>query len=276
MFKRKFILMDDAPGAAGGGAPPAPGGEPPAAPAAPAADPTSILAAGKPPEPAPNEWIPEKFRVLNGEALDVEASAKKLAESYAGLEKRVGSGDVPPKTSDEYAVTVPEQFKEVWAEDDRFKAFRTAAHAEGFTQKQFDFAVGKYFEMVPDLVGGAAELDQTAAVEELRKTWKTDAEYSANVKDAYKAFAQFADPQDLAKMNEIGNNPVVLRMLAKIGKELGEGPGIPNDAGSTAADDIQTVLRSDAYLNAKHPDHKATSAKVQAYYAKKHGTAAAA
>ena len=273
MFKRKFILMDDAPGAAGGGAGTPPGGEPPAAPAA---DPTSILAAGKPPEPAPNEWIPEKFRVLNGEALDVEASAKKLAESYAGLEKRVGSGDVPPKTSDEYAVTVPEQFKEVWAEDDRFKAFRTAAHAEGFTQKQFDFAVGKYFEMVPDLVGGAAELDQTAAAEELRKTWKTDAEYNANVKDAYKAFSQFADPQDLPKMNEIGNNPVVLRMLAKIGKELGEGPGIPNDAGSTAADDIQTILRSDAYLNAKHPDHKATSAKVQAYYAKKHGTAVAA
>ena len=118
--------------------------------------------------------------------------------------------------------------------------------------------------------------DQTAAVEELRKTWKTDAEYSANVKDAYKAFSQFADPQDLPKMNEIGNNPVVLRMLAKIGKELGEAPGTPQDAGSTAADDIQTVLRSDAYLNAKHPDHKATSAKVQAYYAKKHGTAVAA
>lgn len=284
MFKRKFPLMDGTPGAGGGGAPA--GDAPPAAPAAsappaapsanapPAAAP-SILASGKPPEPTPNEWLPEKFRVVNGDALDVEASARKLAESYAGLEKRVGSGDVPPKTADDYAITVPDEFKDVWAEDDRFKSFRTDALAAGMTQKQFDLVMGKYFTMVPELVQGAQQIDANKATEELKITWKTDGEFKANVQDAFKAFNAYADPADQARIDEIGNNPVALRILAKIGKEMGEASGIPSAGASTGADDIQTVLKSDAYLNPKHPDHKTTSAKVQAFYQKKYGNAPA-
>jgi len=136
MFKRSHVLMDGTPGAAGGGDPPAA----PAAPAAPtAAAPAAHAAPAAPsaltPPPAPpTEFIPEKFRVLgaDGKALDIEASARKMAESYAHLEGRVGSGDVPPKTADDYAVTVPEQFKEHWEENDRSKAFKAEALAAGF------------------------------------------------------------------------------------------------------------------------------------------------
>lgn len=284
MFNRRFVLMDATPGAAGGDGAPAPAaapaGDAPAAQAAPAAAPEpSILAQAKPADPAPaspNEWIPEKFRVMNGETMDVEASAKKLAESYSGLEKRVGSGDVPPKTADDYAITVPDQFKDVWQEDDRFKAFRADALGAGLTQKQFDFVVGKYFNVVPELVQGSQQIDANKATEDLRATWKTEPEFKANVADAFKAFAAYASPEDQARIDEIGNNPVALRILAKIGKEIGEAGGIPTANASTGADDIQTILKSDAYLNPKNPEHKATSAKVQAYYQKKFGTAAAA
>ncbi len=280
MKPRKFVLMDEAPGAAGGGeapaATPAPAAE---APAAPAAQP-SLLASVKAEAPAAappagNEWIPEKFRVTNGDALDVEASARKLAESYAGLEKRVGSGDVPPKSADDYTVAVPDAFKEVWQEDDRFKAFKADAIGAGLTQKQFDFVVGKYFNVVPELVQGAAQLDAAKATEELRQVWTTDAEFKTNVGDALKAFEKYADPADRARIDEIGNNPVVLRILAKVGKETQEAGGIPQQAGDTGADSVQDLMRSEAYLNAKHPDHKATSQKVQAYYAKKYGNAPA-
>jgi hypothetical protein len=284
-FKSKHVLMDDTPGAAGGGdaapvAQPAQpgspgegagGSQPPqAAPSLLAAAKGEALAA-----PSPTEFIPEKFRVMNGDTLDIEASARKLAESYSGMEKRFGSGDVPPKSADDYAVTVPEAFKEVWAEDDRFKAFKADAIGAGLTQKQFDFVVGKYFAVVPELVQGAAQLDATKASEELRQVWKSEAEFKTNVGDALKAFEKFADPTDLARIDDIGNNPVVLRILAKVGKELGEASGIPNDSGNTGADNVQDLLKSDAYLNAKHPEHKATSAKVQAFYAKKYGTAPA-
>ena len=265
-MRNKYVLMDEAPGAGGGGEPAAPV----VAPAAP-----SLLATAKPAEPAPNEWIPEKFRVVNGDALDVEASARKLAESYAGLEKRVGSGDLPPKTADDYAITVPEQFKEVWTEDDRFKAFRTDALGAGLTQKQFDFVVGKYFDTVPDLVKGGQQVTAEQASEELRTVWKTDGEFKSGVSDAFKAFTAFASPEDQARIDEIGNNPVALRVLAKIGKELGEAGGIQHASEATGADDIQAMLKSEPYLNPKHPDHKATSAKVQAFYQKKYGNTSA-
>lgn len=291
MKHRKFVLMDATPGAAGGGDGAAAPGSQPAQPGgtpgegAGAAQPTqaapSLLASAKGEAPAPaaqgdvptpgNEWIPEKFRVLNGDALDVEASARKLAESYAGLEKRVGSGDVPPKSADEYAVTVPDALKEAWVEDDRFKAFKSDALGAGLTQKQFDFVVGKYFNVMPELVQGAAQLDATKASDELRQVWKTDAEFKANVGDALKAFEKFADPADMARIDEIGNNPVALRILAKIGKEVQEAGGIPQQGANTGADSVQDLMRSDAYLNPKHPDHKTTSAKVQAFYAKKYG-----
>jgi hypothetical protein len=279
MNMRKFKLMNDAIGDSGGGTATAeaPAPEAAAAPAAPAAP--SLLASAKSEapaaaaaEPASKDWIPEKFRVMNGDALDVEASARKLAESYSGLEKRVGSGDVPPKTAEEYAVTVPEVFKEVWQEDERFQAFKADAIGAGLTQKQFDFVVGKYFDAMPSLVQGALQIDANKATEELRQSWKTDAEFKTNIGDALKAFDQFADPQDKANIDAIGNNPIVLRILAKVGKEIQEGGGIPLDSANTGADSVQDLMRSDAYLNARHPDHKATSAKVQAFYAKKFGS----
>lgn len=268
--RSKWVLMDEAPGAAGGGDPAAAPATTPAA--DPAAQPSLLASAVGDTPPAGNDWLPEKFRVLNGDAMDVEASARKLAESYAGLEKRVGSGDVPPKSADDYAVTVPDALKDAWQEDDRFKAFKTDAVAAGLTQKQFDFVVGKYFNVMPELVQGAAQLDATKATEELRQTWKTDSEFKTNVADALKAFNKFADPEDLARMDEIGNNPVVLRILAKVGKESQEAGGIPQQGSNTGADSVQDLMRSDAYLNSKHPDHKTTSAKVQAFYAKKYGT----
>lgn len=211
--------------------------------------------------------------MLNGETLDVEASARKLAESYAGLEKRVGSGDVPPKTADEYAVEVPEQFKEVWS-DESFGAFKAEALAAGLTQKQLDFVMGKYFTVAPDLVAGGAKYDAETATAELRKTWANDAEFTGNINAAYKAFTAFAGEGD--DMDAIGNNPVALRILAKVGKEMGEAGGIPAQATTASAESVDDLLRSPAYLDSKHPDHKAVSAKVQAHYAKKYGTAPAA
>jgi hypothetical protein len=56
-------------------------------------------------EPGANDWLPEKFRVMGEDGkLSIESSARKLAENYTHLEKRMGSGDAPPKTADEYAL----------------------------------------------------------------------------------------------------------------------------------------------------------------------------
>ena len=55
--------------------------------------------------------IPEKYQVKKEDgSLDIEASSLKLAEAYGHLEKRMGSGDVPPKTAADYQIAVPEAF----------------------------------------------------------------------------------------------------------------------------------------------------------------------
>lgn len=271
MILRKFVLMDSTPGAAGGGDPA------PAAPSAPAAPDAgaSVLSAGKGSEPAPaapagpNDWLPEKFRVMNGDQLDLEASARKLAdEGYRALEKRVGSGDLPPKAAADYAVAVPDQFKEVWQEDERFQQFRADAHAAGLTQKQFDFVVGKYFNIVPELVNAGKQVSADEAATQLREVWKTDAEFTANAQDAYRAFKAFGDEADAALVD---SSPAMLKMLAKIGKEMRESGGITPQAEGIPADDVKDLMKSEAYLNPKHPEHKATAAKVQKFYQQRYG-----
>ena len=41
--------------------------------------------------------------------FDLEASARKLADGQANLEKRLGAGDLPPKSAEEYALELPDR-----------------------------------------------------------------------------------------------------------------------------------------------------------------------
>lgn len=273
MFKRSHVLMDGTPGAAGGGEPPVP-----PTPAATETPPTATPPAPSsltPTPPPPTDFIPEKFRVLgaDGKALDIEASARKMAESYAHLEGRVGSGELPPKTADDYAVTVPEQFKEHWEENDRSKAFKAEALAAGLTQKQFDFVMGKYFATATDLVGGAINNSVEAVRGNLEKAWGD--KYGDQFNAAVAAFEAFADPDDKGKFDSIMTDPALAyRILAKIGPELREGGGIPATASTGAEGEgaIKAMLTSEANTNPRHPDHAATRARIDAFYNKKYGT----
>lgn len=220
--------------------------------------------------------MPEKFQVKKEDGtIDLEASSKKMGESLSHLEKRLGSGDAPPKTSDEYAVNVPDVWKEAFPDDsERMAAFRKDAHAQGLTQKQFDFFLGKYMEVAPDLIKGGAEMTKEAAMADLRSVWKSDAEYNTQSAHAAKALDAFIDPADKEKADLVTANPTMVRLLARIGKEMQEGGSIPAGAETVPVDEIKALLNSEANTNPRHADHKATRAKVDAYYNKKYGTAA--
>jgi hypothetical protein len=271
MKRRSFILMDNEPGAGGGGADPA-------AVAAAAATTTAAVVTPDPAasvlaKPVPlTERIPEKFHVKNGEELDAEASWGKLAESYKALEARVGTGDVPPKTAEEYTVTVPEAFKEHWKEDERFTAFRTEALAAGITQKQMDLVMDRYFKTAPELINGAVNNSTEAVMASLDKAW--GANYDKELQAAAKTFEAYADPADKGKFDDIMRDPALAyRLLAKIGPELGEARGIPAGTEGTSAESIQALLTSPILRDPKHPEYAATRAKVDNYYISKHGTA---
>lgn len=234
---------------------------------------TSLLSTGAG-EQGADDWLPEKYRVMGDDGkLNVEGSARKLADAYSHLEKRMGSGDTPPKTADEYAPKVEvEGFK--WDEfkaDPRMQSFMKSAHAKGITNDQMGFILGEYAQLAPELVNGAAALDSEAAATQLRETWKTDAEFNKNIGLAFRAFNSLADDSDKGRMDEIGNNPMVIRMLAKIGAEMQEDAPAGGDVNLEEQQSIRDLMKSPAYMDPKHADHENVSARVRAYYQKRYG-----
>ncbi|MFT0928129.1 hypothetical protein [Enterobacter cloacae] len=271
MWKLKHLFMNAEPGAeqSGGGGDNDGGNNPGTG------EPSgnSLLSTGAG-EQGANDWLPEKFHVMGEDGkLSIESSARKLAENYTHLEKRMGSGDAPPKTADEYAPKVEvEGFNwEEFKADPRMQSFMKSAHAKGITNDQMSFILDEYAQRAPELVGGAAALDSEAASTQLREVWKTDAEFNKNIGLAFRAFNSLADDADKGRIDEIGNNPMVIRMLAKVGAEMQEDAPAGGDVNLEEQQTIRDLMKSPAYMDPKHADHERVSARVKAYYQKRYG-----
>jgi hypothetical protein len=212
--------------------------------------------------------IPEKYQVKKADGtIDTEASSLKLAEAYTSLEKRLGSGDLPPKAVEDYKITVPPELAETWkpSEDPLLQGFLKDAHAAGMNQKQIDVVMAKYMEMAPELVNASRALDADACVTELRAEWKSEPEYKKGVGDAYKAAVGYFGKDADGIIQQYGNDPRVIRGLAAIGKEMGEDrPGNFNAPSSQG--DIDSLLVSPAYNDSKHPEHAKVSAQVKQHF----------
>ncbi|PRG76130.1 hypothetical protein C6T58_24735 [Burkholderia multivorans] len=213
-------------------------------------------------------------------ALDLSASAQKLAGGYGELSKRMVDGGAPPAAATEYQVTVPDQFKEVVGDlnnDKLFTEFRADMHALGLSQKQFDGVMAKYFSVVPGLVAGGQQYTAESATADLRKDWADDATFQKNVGLAYRAGNAVAKAanmsfDDLEKAG-LANNPTFIKIMAALGPEFAEdtATGSGNGGGFMSEDDVKKLMISEANTNPKHPDHKATRARIDAFYNRKYG-----
>jgi hypothetical protein len=213
--------------------------------------------------------IPEKYQVKKEDGtLDVEASSLKLAEAYGHLEKRMGSGDIPPKTAEEYAIAVPDALKDTWTpkDDPLMGEFLKDAHAAGLTQKQMDMVMGKYFEMAPALVNGSRQLSADECVTDLRSEWKTDEQYKTEVGKAYKAAMAYGDKDADAIIKDYGNDPRIVRFMARVGNELGEDRSLNPGGSQQGGASVESLMTSEAYNNPKHADHARVSAQVQRHF----------
>ncbi len=278
MLFRKFSLMDEA-GSAGGAGAVAAGVDGAGAGGGDAAG--SALAAGAAGAAPAFDWLPEKYRVNAADgALDLSASAQKLAGGYGELAKRMGDGGAPPATAAEYTVTVPDALKEKvgdLSKDELFTKFRDDMHGLGLSQKQFDGIMGRYLELVPALVAGGQQYSAESATADLKKVWTDDTSFQKNVGLAYRAGNAVASAagmsfDDLEKAG-LANNPTFIRLMASLGPEFAEDapPGAASSAGLMTEDDVKKLMISEANTNTKHPDHKATRARIDAYYNRKYG-----
>lgn len=294
MFRRNHVFMDQAnDGAQGGAAGGAAGAGAQGAAGADGAASGSALAVGQAAAGSgkgtasgaaagPNDWIPEKYRVAKADGqIDIEASARKVADAHRHLEQRLGAGDVPPKSAEEYELKgLPETIKiEDIKADPEMQSFLKSAHGKGLTNEQVSFVLNEYLQRAPKLVENGQKLTVEETTAALKQAWKTDADYTANMGHAYRAASAISEKAgvtfaDLEKSG-LGNHPLFIRLMASIGPELAEDsmPSGGQPMGSGDFDSQVAELRANpAYSDVKHPQHKQFMDKMSALYTKRYGT----
>lgn len=246
----------------------------------PAPDQSSAISSGN--EIPFNEAMPEKFRVFDGEGdqsqFNLEASSKKLLESYTALEKRGGA----PESPDDYTVD-PENISEgfnfdEFKQDETNQAFLKSMHAAGLNNGQVEKVLSYGMkELIPGLMQGNQALSADSTIEHLKnEVWTDPGQYEQNIGMAHRAYSSL--PEDL--QNEInnaeqaggaiGNHPVFNKVMALFGKEMREDTPPSESAGMGEAVEIEKLMSSDAYKNPKNPEHKDVSKTVQNYFQKKY------
>lgn len=239
----------------------------------------AAAAAGAAPAPAggdgaPGEQpaaIPDKYLVKNeaGE-IDWQASALKQAQGYQALSTKLGT-DAPPKSPDEYAPELPQGITmEALKGDPMFAGFLKGAHAKGLSNAQVSYVLAEFQERVQLMQEQAA--DPAIAEAELGKVWQTPQQMERGLQGAYRGTHAFAADKEHAERldKKFGSDPDFIRLMAKVGAEMGEDT-LP-DGGLTSAETetLESLRRSEAYNNAKHPDHAKAVAQVKRLYEKAH------
>ena len=210
--------------------------------------------------------IPDKFLVKAEDGTaDVMKSLEKVHGSYAELEKIVGSVGLPPKTAAEYKLDkyLPDG---VETKPETMQPILEKFHAAKLSNSQVQAVMSVFGEQI------AAGIESNKAAFEagqaaLKESWGDD--FDKQVGNANLAKRAYFDDDMIQQMQQqnLDNNPVVLRLLAKIGAELNDDK-LPATMNPADMDNIDTLRNSEAYRNPRHPEHKLTVAKVTAAYEK--------
>lgn len=297
MFRQWYKhLREEASGTGDGGAPLSMlGGDPAPTPPTPPATPP----AGDPPATPPvNDWrasLPTELK--DNAALKKFTSVEALAGSYVNAQKLIG-GDkiaVPTKHStpedwqnvyrklgvpeklDDYAI----KFKDgVTIDKDFSEQFRTTSHKLGILPAQAQ-ALAEWFSDIN--TGSEAKVQEiikqqyNEGVNTLKQEWGNA--FELNINRANKLVKEVAGPEIGKHFIDrgYGGDPQFMRFLAKTAEVLykehkfvdGDGGGNPLTPTEIDAE-IKKGMMDAAYMDAKHPNHKAAVKHVQDLYAKRY------
>jgi hypothetical protein len=234
----------------------------------------SALSTGAAGAPAGLEFIQEKYLVKDAAGkIDEAASIRKQAEAYGPLVKRMGTDELPPAAATDYKIEAPKDLEpaafEEFLKDPQTVGALGKMHTLGLTNTQANAVMGMYLEAAQMIAAGAPVLTAEQTLTDLRKDWKTEADLTKNIAAARHAATVVGGRvgMDFAAIEASGlaNNPTFIRMMASLAPELGEDKS-PN-GGSLPATDLDSLVKSKAYMDPNHPDHASTKAKVAAHFA---------
>lgn len=189
--------------------------------------------------------IPDKYVVKGADgSVDPSQSVPKLAQAYNELMKRMVAGEAPP--ADENAYDVKElphgvDFAEL-KKDEKFRTWLKGAHSKGMSNAQVQHAMEGLSEFIVGEMSYTA--DEGAAA--LREVWKTDEEFKSNANAAWRAAnaaAQKAGVSFAELDAAFGNNPMWLRVMASLGKEMAEDRS-PGATGWVPSGDLESQIKA--------------------------------
>lgn len=202
---------------------------------------------------------------LGGEQSAQQPQGGENGETDQGTTK---TEPTPIHSADDYRVEIDgfnfDEFKGI----EENKAFLDRAQQAGITNDQLKFVLGEYNDIIPKVMEGAQQFKTEDCTASLQKDWGDSTKENLGL--ALKA-AQSAG-LTLEQINAdpaIGNNPAVIKMLAHFGKQMGEDTSLKNTQPS-GGEDIQQLMRSEAYADPKHADHQRVVQQVSQYYAKQY------
>lgn len=155
-----------------------------------------------------------------------------------------------PESADAYEVQIDGFDFSEFAQVESNKAFLEQAHAAGITNEQLSVVMQAY------------EQHTAVHVEALQTEW--GGEFNQNVQ-----FAQQAVKASGLSMEDVDSPTFGLKLAAYFGKQLQEDLPPANTQENSGAD-VQSLMKSEAYLDSKHPEHEVTYKKVQDWYQKQH------
>lgn len=242
--------------------------------------------AGQPQTETKPQYSPEVQQLLEKKSW---TGIEDVAKGYQNLEKLVGANTVKlPENPDDKAwgdvwnklgrPESPDKYKfdnksGLEFDADSLKEFNQLAHAEGFTQKQYEKAMELYTKNVKAITDGIQQSIVSKANEDfekcdkaLKEKWGND--HAKRVEGAREVAQKFGIV-DLLTQKNLDNDPQVIEMLDSLRSMMSD--DTIKKTGTTAQPNkeqrLQEIMASKAFVDAMHPDHK----KIMQEYLSLHG-----
>jgi hypothetical protein len=185
----------------------------------------------------------------------------KNDEEKAELYSKLGRPDEP----DKYDLAIPDSHKQHF-HDTALNNFKNVAHQIGLNNDQvnalIDYQV-KELDAQQNLVNAGSTNQKEEVEAGLKKEWGYD--FDKNLRAAQRAMQVYADDELMDLMNtEVGNNPAVIKLFARLGKDVTEDMAQNTQNNSLqvspldAKQEIQQIMAdtSHPYFDASNPEHK--------------------
>jgi hypothetical protein len=238
--------------------------------------------------------LPEDLR--NHDTLSKFDTEEGLAKSYINLERMLGGDKIPvpkdpedkeawdryyaaggrPADPEKYVINRPAELAEgVTIDEEGEKFLKQFAHQNGFNQRQFDAAYKAFYEHQAK-ASAAWQKAQADAKAEAERALQLTGNREEVMTLAKATVTQYFDQEAIARLEQagLGNDPIIIRSLAKIGKDLtghqvlkGRG-GDPVKTGDQVKNDIGAFRQTHnaALMDRTHPEHDMRVKELNAMY----------